>query len=242
MLELISFLSTAVLLLPAGETRGECTKTPKTGVSSALLWKQARDPFLGGKNPWLSANAFITSFPSNSNWLRGTTPLRSPLLSSRAWVGQSLGSLRGSSHPVCRASTTKSNWLRGTTPLRSPPLPNMGWLDSLGSLHGSVSSVCRASASSGLEPSGNTNKRLQRAMDALARYQSISDAAYDALDSFRKTNHRPPSDAVAEANFDLNEEQLERNVATADRDVAKAKLEVLKANDAQRPQVANAVR
>jgi hypothetical protein len=36
--------------------------------------------------------------------------------------------------------------------------------------------------------------------------------------------------------------EAELKVATAGRDVAKAKLEVLRANDAQRPQVANAER
>jgi hypothetical protein len=47
---------------------------------------------------------------------------------------------------------------------------------------------------------------------------------------------------LAQAYFDVNEKELERNIATADRDVAKAKLRVLEANNAPGSQRAEAKR
>ena len=47
---------------------------------------------------------------------------------------------------------------------------------------------------------------------------------------------------MAQAYFDVNEKELERNIATADRDVAKAKLRVLEANNAPGSQRAEAKR
>jgi hypothetical protein len=79
-------------------------------------------------------------------------------------------------------------------------------------------------------------------MDDLARFESISDAAYQSLDSFRKNHYRTSSDPVEEANFDLNEKQLERKVAKADRDVAEAELVILKVNNAPASQVAEGER
>ncbi len=110
------------------------------------------------------------------------------------------------------------------------------------SLHGSSHSVCRASASHGPQPFGQTNMRLKRAMDDLARFESISDAAYQSLDSFRKNHYRPSSNPVEEAKFDLNEKRLEHKVAKADHDVAKAELVVLKVNKAPASEIAEGQR
>jgi hypothetical protein len=86
------------------------------------------------------------------------------------------------------------------------------------------------------------SRRLQRARDALARYEDISETAHEALYSFRKNNIRPISDPLGEANLDFNEKTLVRNAATADRDFDKGNLEVLEANDAPESQLTEARR
>jgi hypothetical protein len=86
------------------------------------------------------------------------------------------------------------------------------------------------------------SSRLQRAKDILARYVNISEAAHESLYSFRKNNIRPTSDSLAEANFDLNETNLLRNAAMADRDIEKRNLEYLEENDASQSLLTEAQR
>jgi hypothetical protein len=80
---------------------------------------------------------------------------------------------------------------------------------------------------------------LQRARDSLDKYEKIADIAQEALDSFLGNNSRPLKDPLEVANFDRNKTMLERDLAKALRDVAKAQLQLL-AKNAQGPQLAKA--
>jgi len=140
-------------------------------------------------------------------------------------------------------SSSKVTKFTGTTPLRSSLPPKKTGL-SIGSLHGPSShSMCWASASSGSESSGPSQRRVQRARNALARYEQISDTAHEALASFLTNNYKTSySDGLDQAKHGLDRKELERNVATAERDVAKADREVLKAKGAPGSEVAEAER
>jgi hypothetical protein len=143
--------------------------------------------------------------------------------------------------------SSKSTWVRGIMPLRSslPAKIRVGAGPLLGSLRSSRFHLqCMASASSGADPvpTGQSNIRLRRAKDTLARYQRILDAANEVLDSFLENNSRPYWNALEETKFDLNQTNLERNVAKAESDLTKAELKVLKEEDAPASRIAEAER
>ena len=143
--------------------------------------------------------------------------------------------------------SSKSTWVRGIMPLRSslPAKIRVGAGPLLGSLRSSRFHLeCMASASSGADPvpTGQSNIRLRRAKDALARYQRILDAANEVLDSFLENNSRTSWKALEGTKFDLNQTNLERNVAKAESDLTKAELKVLKEEDAPASRIAEAER